>query len=159
MSTFVDEDKQKKEIPSNKVVKQEDKDKPKTPFEIYVEGLNEQYVAKCKEMAQKQTFKIAIRQGDDDIEKTFIRKHLTQGQLDEIEDLRISAQDLTETEKGSKKQREANTKWYSTIGSYILYDGGSKQYMTKEDFKNAVNKDIKPILDGCIMAEMAGVPN
>ena len=105
MSTFIDEDKQKKEITNNKDKDKENK--PKTPFEVYVEGLNEQYVAKCKEMAQKQTFKIAIREGDEDVEKTFIRKHLTQGQLDEIEDLRITAQDLTEAEKGSKKQREA----------------------------------------------------
>jgi hypothetical protein len=158
MSTFIEDDKQKKEIPKP-VKDKDDKDKPKTPFEIYVEGLNEQYVAKCKEMAQKTSFRIAIREGDNDVEKTFTRKHLTQGQLDEIEDLRIEAQDLTESEKGSKKQRAANTKWYSTIGSYILYDGTKKQFMTEADFKNAVNKDIKPILDGCIMAEMAGVPN
>lgn len=154
MSTFIEEDKQKKEITTDA-----NKDKPKTPFEVYVEGLNEIYVAKCKEMAQKTSFKIAIREGDNDVEKTFTRKHLTQGQLDEIEDLRITAQDLTESEKGSKKQREANTKWYSTIGSYILYDNSKKEFMTLSDFKNAVNKDIKPILDGCIMAEMAGVPN
>jgi hypothetical protein len=157
MSTFPEEDKQRKEIPSN--INQPKQDKPKTPFEIYLESLNEQYVAKCKEMAQKTEFKIAIRIGDEDIEKRFVRKHLTQGQLDEIEDLRVTAEELTKSEKGSPKQRKANTAWYTKIGSCVLFDPTSKSFMTEHDFKNAVNKDIKPILDGCILSEMSGVPN
>ena len=138
-----------------------DKDKPKTPFEVYVESLGDKYVEKCKEMAGKTEFTIYIRDPNtgEDTARKYHRKHLTQGQLDEIEDLRITAQDLTESEKGSKAQRQANTNWYTKIASYVLYDGVNKKYMEKEDFKKAVNKDIKPILDGCIMAEMSGVPN
>jgi hypothetical protein len=162
MSTFTEEGDPK--IPKKDaapIPKDKDKDnKPKTPFEEYVASLGDKYVEKCKEMAGKTEFKISIRDSDgNDKERTFRRKHLTQGQLDEIEDLRITAQDLTESEKGSKKQREANTSWYSKIASYVLYDSANSRFMDKEDFKNAVNKDIKPILDGCIMAEMSGVPN
>lgn len=147
-------------IPKDKD-KDKDKDKPKTQFELYVESLGEKYVEKCKEMAQRTEFTIYIRDpvtGEDKAKK-FHRKHLTQGQLDEIEDLRITAQDLTENEKGSKKQREANTNWYTKIASCVLYDAANARFMDRDDFKNAVNKDIKPILDGCIMAEMSGVPN
>lgn len=161
MSTFVDEDPQLKKEKELQDKINKDKDKPKTPFEEYVESLGSKYVEKCKQMAQQTEYTIYIRDPNtgEDTPRKFHRKHLTQGQLDDIEDLRITAQDLTESEKGSKKQREANTKWYSTIAGYTLYDAANKKYMDLNDFKNAVNKDIKPILDGCIMAEMSGVPN
>jgi hypothetical protein len=137
----------------------DDKDKPETPFDKLVKGWNEDYVERCKKMAQEKEFTIMIREGNEDVEHKYHRKHLTQGQLDEIEDLRATAQELTENDKGSKAQRQANTDWYSRIASYVLYDGVRRKFMDETEFKNAVNKDIKPILDGCIMAEMAGVPN
>jgi hypothetical protein len=154
MSTFTEEDPQRKEI---KV--RSDTPRPRTEFDKYVESLNEKYVARCKDMAQQNEFMIHVRTGDKDEEIKFSRKHLTQGELDAIEDLRVTAQDLMEGDRGTKKQRDANRAWYLKIGESILYNTKAGRRMNKEDFDNSINRDIKPILDGCIMSEMSGVPN
>jgi len=153
MSTFKDEDPQQKNIRVRSDSEQ------KTPFDKYVEGLNTKYVKVCEQMAQQTEYDINIREGTEDVLTKFRRKHLTQGQLDEIENLRVTAEDLRKGDRGTKQQREANTNWYKKIGGFILYNTKAGRMMNEDDFMNAVNKDIKPILDGCIMAEMAGVPN
>jgi hypothetical protein len=156
MSTFNEDDPQRKDV---KIRSDTEKPRPKTEFDKYIDSLNEKYVAKCKEMAQQDEFIINIRSGAEDIPTKFTRKHLTQGELDAIEDLRITAQDLRGEETGNKASRDANKAWYLKIGESILYNTKAGRRMNKEDFDNSVNRDIKPILDGCIMAEMSGVPN
>ncbi len=160
MSTVIEEDPQKKEIPYvNKEEKQEEK-REETAFDRHIKALGEKYVERCKEMAQLMEFKIEIRTPEgQETTKTFKRKHLTQGQLEILEDFRAEADKLNKEKKGSKEAREANRKWYTQIGKYCLYDEKAQKYLSTEDFDNAVSKDIKPALDGVVLAEMTGVPN
>ena len=153
MSTFTDEDPQKKEI----TVKSE----MKTEWDQYLEGLSKVYVERCKEQAKLTSWDINIRNEatGEDVSTKFSRKHLTNRQLDEIESLRISADDLRKADKGSKEQREASGRWYKKIASCILWNVKDNRPMSEDDYDNAVIKDIRAILDGCIMSEMSGVPN
>lgn len=157
MSTFVEEDPQKKEIPQ---VEEKEEKREETAFDRHIKGLGEKYVERCKEMSQKMKFEIQIRTPEGKEEtKTFIRKHLTQSQLETLEDLRAEAERIGKEKRGSKEARQANRAWYIAIGQDCLYDEKTDSYLSEKDFDNAVNKDIKPILDGVVLAEMTGVPN
>jgi hypothetical protein len=125
----------------------------KTPFEKFIEGYNQDYVMKCKDLGLKNEYEIEVNGKP----VTFIRKRLTTKQFNDLEQIRNKADKETTEDSMANAQRTANV--YFEIGKAYLTNKDTGQPITKEEYENSIWEDIKLVLDACHLRTMIGVPN
>ena len=140
-------------------VKSVAEERPKNAFDEYVQSMNKEYAEICKKMAQENEYEIKIRYNDEDKIVKFRRKHMTQRNIDECEDLRIAAKELTDEGGRDREAKAKNREWYLAIGRNCLQNVKENRMMNEDDYDNSVSNTLRAVLDGSIMSEMSGVPN
>ena len=125
----------------------------KTPFEKFIEGYNQDYVMKCKDLGLKNEYELEVN-GKPVI---FTRKRLTTKQFNDLEQARNKTDKETTDDAMINATRTAEL--YLTIAQAYLVNKDTQVAITKEEYENTIWEDIKLVLDSCHLRTLIGVPN